>query len=127
MTHTDQYIRQEIENIAFDPIDTINGIKGETFIGLAFDTLLTTNEIIIPDFKIYPNPSKEEMNIIFENLQKDGLIEIFDISGQLLFSKSVQRESKTTSLDATHLSTGVYLVKFSGQEIKSLTKKWIKL
>jgi hypothetical protein len=72
MTHTDQYIRQEIENIAFDPIDTINGIKGETFIGFAFDTLLSTNEIIIPDFKIYPNPSKEEMNIIFEKLQNDG-------------------------------------------------------
>jgi subtilisin family serine protease len=92
-----------------------------------FDTLLTANEILSHDFNIYPNPSNGELNIIFENLQKDGLIEIFDISGQLLFSKSVQRESKTTSLDATHLSTGVYLVKFSGQEIKSLTKKWIKL
>lgn len=92
-----------------------------------FDTFLTANEISSHDFNIYPNPSNGELNILFENLQKDGLIEIFDISGQLIFSKSVKRESKTTSLDATHLSTGVYLVKFSGQEIKSLTKKWIKL
>jgi hypothetical protein len=92
-----------------------------------FDPYLTTNVLFSHDFKIYPNPSNGELNIIFENLQKDGLIEIFDISGQLLFSKSIQRGNNIKSLDATHLSTGVYLVKFSGRDIKSVTKKWIKL
>lgn len=92
-----------------------------------FDTLLTTNEIIIPDFKIYPNPSKDEMNIIFENLQNDGFIEIFDISGQLLISKKIQPTNKINSLDAANISSGVYIVKFSGQDGLSITKKWIKL
>jgi hypothetical protein len=92
-----------------------------------FDTLLTTNEIIIPDFKIYPNPSKEEMNIIFENLQNDGFIEIFDISGQLLISKKIQSTNKINSLDASNISSGVYIVKFSGQDALSITKKWIRL
>jgi hypothetical protein len=92
-----------------------------------YDTLLTINELFIHDFKVYPNPSNGELNIIFENLQKDGIIEIFDISGQLLISKNIQRGNKSNTLNATHLSTGVYLVRFSGQEIKSQTKKWVKL
>ncbi len=75
----------------------------------------------------FPNPSKGEINIIFENLHEEGVIEVFNISGQLLFSKSIQRGNNIKSLDATHLSTGVYLVKFSGRDIKSVTKKWIKL
>ena len=82
---------------------------------------------ISPEFKIYPNPSKDEINIIFENLQNDGFIEIFDISGQLLISKKIQPTNKINSLDAANISSGVYIVKFSGQDGLSITKKWIKL
>lgn len=92
-----------------------------------FDPYLTTNEIITSDFKIFPNPSKGELNIVFDDLQKDGSIDIFDISGQLLFSKTLQPGNKIYSLDATNLLTGVYLVRFSGKNARSITKKWIKL
>jgi hypothetical protein len=92
-----------------------------------FDTLLTTNQIFTHDFKIYPNPSNGELNIIFDKLQNEGLLEIFDLSGQLLYLKKLQPGNKINSINATNLSTGVYLVKFSGQNAKSITKKWMKL
>ena len=91
------------------------------------DTLLNANEIITPDFKIFPNPSKGEINIIFENQHEEGVIEVFNISGQLLFSENIQPGNKIKSLYATNISPGVYLVKFSGQDSKSITKKWMKL
>lgn len=48
-------------------------------------------------------------------------------SSQFIIFVNIQPGNKIKSLDATHLSTGVYLVKFSGRDIKSVTKKWIKL
>jgi subtilisin family serine protease len=92
-----------------------------------YDTLLTTDEIFSQDFKIYPNPSFGELNIIFDKSPKDGLIEIFDISGQLVFSKSIRPGNHINSMSTTNLSTGVYLVKFSDQDAKCITKKWMKL
>jgi len=92
-----------------------------------FDTLLTTDEIFSQDFKIYPNPSNGELNIIFDKLQNEGRLEIFDLSGQLMYLKNLQPANKINSINATNLSTGVYLVKFSGQNAKSITKKWMKL
>jgi hypothetical protein len=34
---------------------------------------------------------------------------------------------KDLSLQLSNISTGVYIVKFSGQDALSITKKWIKL
>jgi len=89
--------------------------------------LLTTNQIFTHDFKIYPNPSNGELNIIFDKLQNEGRLEIFDLSGQLMYLKNLQPGNKINSINATNLSTGVYLVKFAGQNAKSITKKWMKL
>jgi hypothetical protein len=44
-----------------------------------------------------------------------------------MYLKNLQPGNKINSINATNLSTGVYLVKFSGQNAKSITKKWMKL
>lgn len=54
--------------------------------------------------KIYPNPSAGEFNIEYV-----GTIEVFDASGKLIMSKSVDG---ITSID---LPTGLYIIRFDGK------------
>jgi len=71
---------------------------------------------------IYPNPAKETVNIVSENIINK--IEIFNISGQNI-SSSVEN-SNNVRVDVEDLSQGVYLVKihtFNNIIIKRFTIK----
>lgn len=72
------------------------------------------------DLLVYPNPAKGVVNI--EGLEGNGEILLFDRTGKLQKSLTVNQTSKT-QLDISGLSTGVYLLKYTG----SLTAKSVKL
>ena len=71
------------------------------------------------DFTIYPNPSKGNFNINFDNSNRDYSIEIFSLLGQMVFKKENTRSS---SVSVTNLQKGTYLVKIT-KDSKSITKK----
>lgn len=71
------------------------------------------------DFTIYPNPSKGNFNINFDNSNRDYTIEIFSLLGQMVFKKENTRSS---SVSVTNLQKGTYLVKIT-KDSKSITKK----
>lgn len=71
------------------------------------------------DFTIYPNPSKGNFNINFDNSNRDYNIEIFSLLGQMVFKKENTRSS---SVSVTNLQKGTYLVKIT-KDSKSITKK----
>ncbi|EJL61331.1 fibronectin type III domain-containing protein, partial [Flavobacterium sp. CF136] len=95
--------------VAFDDI------SWTCFSGLGLETL-SQNE-----FKIYPNPSKGNFNIIFEDSNTVHSVEIFSLLGQKFFETN---NTQSSSVSITNLQKGTYLVKVT-KDSKSITKKII--
>ena len=65
-------------------------------------------------FKIYPNPVKDFVNIEFDNDIQGGDIRIFDLSGKLVYHKSLHSlRSTVISFDLNNLKSGTYILEIS--------------
>lgn len=93
----------------------IDDLSWTCFSGLGLGTLSQK------DFKIYPNPSKGNFNILFEDTNGVHSVSIFSLSGQKVFEKN---NSPSASLSVTNLPKGTYLIKVS-KDSKSRTEKII--
>ncbi|AOW19528.1 hypothetical protein LPB138_02025 [Urechidicola croceus] len=72
---------------------------------------------------IYPNPTRGLLNIKIANLSSDYTIEIFNIQGKVVLSKSMKQSEETVNIE--NLPTGVYLLKTQIND-KVYTQKIIK-
>ncbi|HBD25358.1 T9SS type A sorting domain-containing protein, partial [Flavobacterium sp.] len=68
------------------------------------------------NIKMYPNPATDLVNISISNYVGDLKVELFDINGRLVKTKSVDF-SGNYALDLNGLNSGVYIVKLSGSEL----------
>ncbi len=81
------------------------------------------------DFKIYPNPSSGAVNIdLF--IIKPGIYraEVYDIYGRMVLAKSFDTavsSSKNIKIDAAGLANGTYMVRITGPDGSSVSKKLI--
>jgi len=75
-------------------------------------TLITENNQI--ELFAFPNPVESSLNIDFGDASFNTL-NIYDISGQLLFSKPVATETNRVNLDMSGYNSGVYLVQLEGK------------
>lgn len=81
-----------------------------------YQSTLSTDEINANNFKVFPNPARNEVNIQ-TNINID-YVEIYDV-----FGKFVQRESKTVkSIKIDNLSTGLYLLNIYSEGSKIVKK-----
>ncbi|WP_205510536.1 carbohydrate-binding protein [Longitalea arenae] len=72
-------------------------------------------------FTIYPNPVKQQLNILSKESLAGGLIRIFDINGkQVLTARPAGNQ-----LDVSKLSPGVYTLVFTKNHI-TITKEFVK-
>jgi chitodextrinase len=119
---------------------TISGINiaGDVVISIT-DNSLATNRVAFDDlswtcysglgletltekeFKIYPNPSNGNFNVIFDDSNGVHSVEIFSLLGQKVFEKENTRSS---SVSVTNLQKGTYLIKIT-KDSKSRTEKII--
>lgn len=116
-------------NVAGDVIISItdnSNLNATTASRVIFDNLswtcysnLGTTTLFKEDFTIYPNPTKGNFNINFDNSNQDFNIEIFSLLGQKVFEKENTRSS---SISVSNLQKGIYLVKIT-KDSKSITKK----
>ncbi len=79
--------------------------------------------VSIQTLSIYPNPGKDLFTIEAENI---NTIEIYDISGKLVWSETYQISTSKLELDLSNLEIGTYIVLVSDQKSVQ-TKKLIKL
>lgn len=82
-------------------------------------TGLTETESI--EFKVYPNPAKEFIQLKFENLEEQATIEIQDLTGKIIQSKIINQNEKQVFMPL-NLASGMYLVKFQDQEKTKVQK-----
>ncbi len=90
------------------PLSEITGIN-------TFDSYLS--------FNIYPNPANEQLTIESTRLFESGIVSIFNINGQQLFTKKI--DDCKIKINITNFACGVYFVKIFSNDCISI-KKFIK-
>jgi hypothetical protein len=73
------------------------------------------------NFDIYPNPSNGEINIQSRIDLGDATIAIYDINGRKVFTENVELHN-TTSINASSLDTGVYILQINGDSYAHTAK-----
>ena len=88
--------------------------------------LVSLNEIQTTNLiKVYPNPFNEVVNIAIENNDyKTISVEIFDITGKTIFSKTINN-SNVLQINANYPS-GIYFIKVFGDATLLKTEKLVK-
>jgi uncharacterized repeat protein (TIGR01451 family) len=128
------YIRYKIKQKANNPIGT--KIKNTAYIYFDFNDPVITNTTLntidiaasinenknVLVFFIYPNPTSG--SVLINSQTNFNFVEVLSITGQTLLSEKVN--SKTHQLQLQNFSEGIYFVKVSYADGRSLTKKVIK-
>ena len=65
------------------------------------------------NFKIYPNPVENNLNISFDQLEQNSTISIISIAGQTIQSKELTQGEINTTLETDNLTPGMYFVKLN--------------
>jgi hypothetical protein len=101
---------------------TGNPVRG-SFMYKNTTILSTTDEPIIANFSIYPNPSNDFINI---RSDKDRLqkIELYTMTGSLIFKTDVT--TTTYALNIANYSIGTYLLRIINQNNENIQTKIIK-
>ena len=66
------------------------------------------NDIKNSNIKIYPNPTNNIINIEGLNKNENNTIQIFDVQGKLVFTKTINEKGM---IDLSELNKGVYVIK----------------
>lgn len=86
------------------------------------DTNLAVAESSAMSVQFYPNPFKDYLNISSKNNLE--VITVYSASGQMLLQNKVN--GKSTLIDLSKLSPGIYMVKIQDESLKTKTVKVIK-
>lgn len=86
------------------------------------DTSLTIPEFTINEYKIYPNPSKNEVYIEKPTNSYPTEVEIFDLNGKLIMSQKTDNIHKNT-INTGLLSTGLYIMTIKNNLEETSTHK----
>jgi hypothetical protein len=98
---------------------------------ITYDASLPVNVAEIsnqqPSLFIFPNPSKEYLNIQFNNAEYTN-IKISDIQGKIVKVISVVKNTEIQNIDIKDLSSGTYFIQLSGSEkgLSEVVYKFIK-
>ncbi len=75
---------------------------------------------------IFPNPVSDNMHLVFTDLiGEDFSLQLVDITGRLVFQKSLSNVASKEPLDVSFLTSGTYLLTIQRQENQQL--KTIKI
>lgn len=88
------------------------------------------NEIVENAIRLYPNPTNDMVTVTMEHASPYEVdIEIYDALGKLVANPNLVYKTfgeQTVSLNVSHLSKGLYLMKISVGDKNTTTKRFIK-
>jgi hypothetical protein len=106
----------------------------ENIIRIYGDTATAIQEIVIENFEVnlFPNPTKESLNIVFNEgiVQNNTFInfEIKTITGEKVLSKQLKTSIQKNNLEVASLANGIYYMSFYNSKNNYLgTKKFVVL
>jgi hypothetical protein len=85
------------------------GVTTKNFVfEVIYENSANIGEFNNSEIKIYPNPTNDFVTIQVPNNFENNQVEIQDLSGKILFSKTL---SESALLDLSHLSVGTYFIR----------------
>ena len=76
------------------------------------------------ELMVIPNPSNGIVQLVYTGLSGNEItVEVYDVLGKLVFTKSILSSSNTIQLTLTNFNNGLYNLKLSDQYGKHLTEK----
>ncbi|WP_019039301.1 T9SS type A sorting domain-containing protein [Psychroflexus tropicus] len=119
------YVVPRIPEIDVDILGN-NREVDETYLGAYEGTvfLSISSEQSDIELSVFPNPATNFISLEIPNLSNDAshTLQLFNLTGQLVFEKSITSESELQNIEVSNLKTGLYLLKLSNND-QSLTKK----
>jgi hypothetical protein len=66
---------------------------------------------------VYPNPANDKVNLLYDrDLPEDLVINVNDITGQLVSTGLISKGTNKAAIDVSGLSRGIYFLSLSGQQ-----------
>jgi hypothetical protein len=81
------------------------------------------NTDLIPGLEIFPNPAKEQLNIVCPGVEIGTMVQVYNIKGQKVLSVDMSQDHLI--LDMTNFNKGIYFVKISNNS-KVVVKQVVK-
>ncbi len=75
---------------------------------------------MINEIKLYPNPSKQFVNVLWDSKLLNGIISLLDLNGQVAKSQPIITNISQAKLDLSDIQNGVYYIKVSADEFESV-------
>ncbi len=101
-----------------------NNISDHRPVGLSLfiDTNVATEEVLLNNLSIFPNPAKSNEKVTIEVEKNANNIEIYDLNGKLTFKQHLANQ---TSIVVNGLNAGIYFIKVSENNIVLQSEKLI--
>ena len=94
--------------------------------GTKFDPTPTAlDETLLPNFKIYPNPVVDNLNLKFDNSISVSSISLTNIFGREIKTINPKTPVSQLAIPVSDFVKGVYFIKINSNG-KTITKKWMK-
>ena len=92
------------------------------------DLATKTEDLVVKaSLKMYPNPTKDKLNIEFKNNAEKGEIKVFNIFGQVVISQNVQvAVNGIHELNVETLPKGIYFLQYGSKNQKTVSSKFVK-
>ena len=102
-------------------VDTVPNPGVNTTHNIVEGAFLSNDENVVSDFKLYPNPVANVLNIDSTNDLSEGKITIFDIQGKVVLYQDLDLDK----LDVSNLEGGMYILRLENQG-KTWVQKFVK-
>jgi Secretion system C-terminal sorting domain len=106
----------------------INNTNGEdvfiTQVDVTSFSLSNKKQILVADFKLYPNPAINYINLLCNNNLENANIKIISVLGQTVIEKQ-NFSGNNLSLDVVNLANGIYVIEVIAGELK-FNSKFVK-
>ena len=78
-------------------------------------------------FSVYPNPTKERLNIELKSTDVASELQLFDLSGKIIWQRELQQNDYQHSIqiETTNFASGIYFLKLKSKSLLSRTQKVI--
>jgi hypothetical protein len=85
---------------------------------ITFRDVTSVQENDIPSVSVYPNPTKDIINIKWNARINNGTITIFDLQGRLLKTENINSNSNQYQLNLSDLPNGIYILEVNSMNFK---------
>lgn len=112
--YSEDSIWMNLENVSMPPPDI--GEFSKIFKGKKAGVLTSINDTpVVLSFNLYPNPANDKLYLSFKYLDDNSLVSIYNLKGQLVYSKSINQTDKSLEIDIKGIPKGLYLLHLSSK------------